>query len=1098
MVIHKACSRMFFRLFACLLVVMIAGCGGSSGGGGTGSDTPSGAGFTELTAVPGPMVAVRVGETAALDGSGSAASSTEVLNYSWSFSSKPHGSVAQLQGATTPTPSFVADVRGVYRLQLQVSTPSVTSPRTVAIVVATNNNESLIGPFRGHQGMSSNCVDCHDGVNKVGNGNFIDPKYPDHLATSNMCQACHTPQGFAITPFVDHAEIFGNCSDCHNNVRAIGKSEFHQPTQAECNECHNTSHFLELLPDGSFDHSTITRACSGCHNGTVAIGKTPSPPAGTHPDTTSECGYCHTTASFLNAYPDHTGPAVVGNRCDSCHVADGSGPATGQIVGHPDTTSTNVDCGTCHSITTFSLGGIFNHGLLDSTVQSCESCHNDTNSINAPGKGSAHPPTSSDCSFCHNTLSFSPAFSVDHTGIVDNCGVSCHVADGSGTASGMPPSTPFYAHMPTSEDCSVCHTPGTFSTGTYDHAGVVNGCTACHDNRVSVGKLPNHIPTTPDDQDCAACHTTASFIGALFDHTSTDTSNCLACHDGNISTGKPVGHVTTSENCSSCHIINNGFSTFAGTFMHDLNIVGGDCASCHNTGIATPKKVNHIPAQDECSTCHIDTSAGGFVSSTFLSSVHPGITSGCEGCHTSQFIPDNPALIKTASHLPVTQDCNVCHTNTNTAFTPSIFSHAGITGNCASCHDGSADNVLAGATGMTPNHPPTNGQDCGVCHGIGANFTDGIFDHTGIVNNCTQCHGDNATGSAVKKHAGHVPTTQDCSVCHVPGTFTDAVFDHTGIVDNCSSCHDGAGAIATVKPLDHLSTTQDCVLCHNTTAFAGAKFDHTGITGNCASCHDGVTAPGKMPPPDHVPTTGDCSECHVTTGFIPATFSHVGIVDNCRSCHNNTFAIGKPINHIPTSQDCGICHNTSGFFPATFDHTGIVDNCASCHNGVNAIGMDAKTNPPHLSTNLDCSACHTTATFVGGAWIHDASSAGNCDQCHVNGGDATPKPMDHINTTFQCDACHVTTGWAPTSFSHDPQGNYPGDHRRNLSCSSCHGNSIDPVFDWPYPQYAPFCAACHANDFEPKDKHIGGESGTVEQNKNCAGSGCHSVNSSEF
>ena len=161
MVTHKACCTLIFRLFACMLVVMNAGCGGSSGE--TGSDIPSATSFTELTAIPGPMVAVRVGETATLDGSGSAASSNEPLNYSWSFSSKPHGSLAQLQGATTATPSFVADVRGVYRLQLLVSTASETSPRTVAIVVATHNNESLIGPFRGHQGMSSNCVNCHDG-----------------------------------------------------------------------------------------------------------------------------------------------------------------------------------------------------------------------------------------------------------------------------------------------------------------------------------------------------------------------------------------------------------------------------------------------------------------------------------------------------------------------------------------------------------------------------------------------------------------------------------------------------------------------------------------------------------------------------------------------------------------------------------------------------------------------------------------------------------------------------------------------------------------------------------------------------------------------
>ena len=1079
LVFPTASFRLNGYFFVFMLAVLLSGCGGG--------DTGTQGATAPVVAITGPIIAVRVGETPMLDGSKSFALSSSSLSFHWSFTHKPDASKTTLQGATTENPSFFADAKGVYTVQLVTSADGVSSQRAIQVVVVTLGGEPATGPAN-HSGLSSNCVSCHDGV-------LVNPgKSPDHIATSNLCQGCHTPQGAAIIPFVDHQEVFGNCSECHNGTTAIGKSEFHTPTNAECDNCHNTTSFLQLQLDGGFDHSNITRGCNGCHNGTVATGKTLSIlDGGRHPNTNSECGSCHTTASFLNAYPDHTGPDVVGAgiTCDSCHVADGTGLATGQIDGHP---ITNVDCDICHSTATFSLGGVFNHHVIDSAVQPCESCHNDNNSINAPGKGSAvptHLATSADCGSCHNTESFAGAF-IDHTDIVSDCGVACHIADGSGSASGMPLATPFYEHMPTNKDCSNCHAPGNFATGTYDHAGVVNGCTSCHDNRISVGKLLNHIPTTPDNQDCVECHNITTFVGVIFDHASTDTSNCLACHDGNISTGKSLGHVATNLNCSSCHITNT-FVTFADTFAHNLTVVDNNCASCHNTGIATPKKLNHIPALSECSVCHDDTSAGGFVSTTFLSTVHPDINSGCEGCHTSRFIPGNPLAIKAVDHLPTTQDCDVCHTND--AFSPSIFSHSGITGNCISCHDG--NNVTVGARGTTPTHPATSGQDCGVCHNT-VSFADATFDHTGRVVNCVECHGDNATGAVTKKGIDHVTTAEDCSLCHVPGTFVNAVFDHTGIVDNCASCHEGSEAIATVKHIDHLPTTEDCSVCHVPTVFADARFDHQGIVDNCASCHDGVTARGKAPPPNHVPTNGDCSDCHQTTGFVPGIFDHVGIVDNCSSCHDGAFAIGKTSSHLPTDQDCAVCHTTSSFIGAGFNHTGIVNNCESCHDGVTALGKDAKINPVHIDTALDCHSCHTTATFIGGTWTHDSTSVGNCDQCHNNTVGGTPKPQGHLNTTVQCDECHSTNGWAPSIFSHDLQGNYPGNHSIDPGCNVCHGPSIDLPFNYTFDQYAPFCAACHANDFDRVGGHIGGENGTVEQNKNCAGSGCHRVSDSTF
>lgn len=1091
---QEQCRELIGCAFAFLLFLFVAGCGGGdSGSGGNAPLNGATAASAAVRADAGNIVGVRVDETVTLDGSASSATSGEPLTYAWSFTHKPHASNAVLQNTTSAYPSFVADMPGTYMVQLVVTAGGVTSPRAIASVEVTTDGwytgKRVHHKTDSFSGFSSQCAECHDGswVN-VSPVDPVLPKAGNHMATSNLCQACHTTFGFNLIRFVDHQEVFGNCGTCHNGVTAIGKSQFHVATTGECSDCHTTASFLELGPDGKFDHSDITRACSTCHNGTTAIGKHQG-----HLVTNTDCVSCHNTLDFKDAFVDHS--AVTG-PCADCHNGT---DAKGQTVGHPIMT---VDCGVCHGTTSFNMGGVFNHRLVDASVLPCATCHNDNNSINARGKASKlnHVSTTADCGVCHGVGGGDFALGIfDHSRPevdLNNC-ASCH--DGN-TAPGKS-----LNHMPTTEDCHVCHTPGTFATGFYDHSGVVNGCNNCHNDVIVIGKPVNHIPTTPDDQDCAVCHVVKfdDFTGAVFDHTGI-TSGCAMCHAGGISTGKHANHMPTTRDCSDCHILK--FDDFTGGSFDHLG-VSNDCASCHNGVIALGKKVNHIPAQAECSQCHVNTTTNGFASSIFLSDVHSGYDNGCEGCHKTQFFPDTPTVVKAASHLPTNQDCHFCHTNV--AFTPTVFTHAGIFDNCASCHDGSTDNVAAGALGKTLTHPDTT-EDCGVCHGIaGGSFANAGFDHTGRVDNCAECHGD--TGTATKKHAGHVPTTQDCSVCHVPGSFATAVFNHTGIVDNCASCHDGSVATATVKSVSHLSTTQDCSVCHNTTAFAGARFDHQGIVDGCATCHNGTTALGKHS--NHVPTNDDCSVCHQTTGFIPGTFDHVGIVDNCQSCHDGVFAQGKKVGHVETIADCGLCHTPSGFIPATFDHSTVTAStrCDSCH-GVTAKGKDAKTNPAHLATSLDCRSCHTTATFIGGTWAHDASTAGVCKTCHSTSGGATPQPSTgHFATTVECDSCHTTSGWAPAStFDHCAGqtvsitgtcsgSDYPGKHRRTLGCVQCHGNNSE-VVTYPSSQYAPFCAACHASDFRAKDKHIGGKSGTVAQNKDCSGggSGCHKVTSSEF
>lgn len=929
--VQQVQSRSWFGgLLVFLFVLSLAGCGG----GGTDPSTntqnnPSLDNAETIHADAGLIVAVRVGELAYLDGSASTTTLPGPLTYRWSFSYKPTGSTAVLQNAGSATPSFTADVAGTYMVDLLVNVGATSARATGFVEVSVSGN--LTGK-RVHTLYPARCADCHDGRYEIVDPPFnpVPGKSANHMPTSNACETCHTTFGFKLARQVDHQEVFGVCSSCHDGVTAIGKSDFHIPTTAECSDCHTTDSFFTLGPNGKFDHTGIVSGCAACHNGTTAIGKTP-----THIVTTSDCSNCHTTAAFKPAYVDHTN---ITSNCASCH--DGS-QARGPITGHP---VVSVDCSVCHSTRSFNMGGIFDHSLVSTADEPCSTCHNDTNGIGAPGKIAGHLVTTSDCGNCHTTIMFKPAF-VDHTGpdVVGKRCDSCHGVSAVGK---------HVNHMPTTEDCSVCHTPGTFTTGFFDHnptalTGVT--CASCHDGLISVGKGVFHIPTTAD---CNACHfNTVSFAGATFDHAGIDVNNCSGCHNGEIAINKPL---------------------------------------------------NHIPTSDDCSACHADTMTGGFKNSSFLASVHPGITTGCQSCHTPTILP---LFSKTSAHIPTNLECNSCHSNA--LFKPANFTHQGINNNCALCHNGQY--VSSGATAKKIGHIATN-DDCSACHNT-TTFVGGFVDHTlpsVVAARCDSCHGVTATG----KNVGHITTTQDCGVCHVAGgAFKPAIFDHTGIVDNC------------------------------------------------ASCHDGVSAKGK--PTTHVPTSADCSQCHVTTGFLPATFSHAGIVDNCASCHDGSFARGKPNTHIPTSADCGLCHTPAGFIPATFDHSTVTNatRCDSCH-GISATG---KPNT-HLSTTLDCRNCHTTATFVGGTWDHTGITGG-CSTCH-DGTTATGQGNGHFITSQECNACHSTTGWVPANtYKHSPAGNYPGDHARALTCMTCHtGNNETISFRWP--TYAPACAACHAGDYK--------------------------------
>ena len=1115
-----------------LIAMFTAGCGGgSSSTTGTSSTTPppttsslatiilkADAGGMCETLLNGeaytnslPALACNRGAdpyTAYLDGSKSTSSggASLTLNYAWSFVSKPTGSNAILAGANTAKPTFVPDKAGAYAVQLVVSALGASSPRAVAVVVALDDaslNPNLTinpaaTPYHFHGGLSSNCSACHSGENPA-----LQAKSSTHIATSNMCQTCHSPLGFSVTSFVDHQEVFGNCSDCHNGVIATGKSATHLITTQECSDCHTTTSFLTLSTDGTFDHSNITEPCSACHNGTTAIGTDSDPNPTGHPSISVECNACHTTATFGSPFPNHSDPkAVVPGTCGQAGCHDGqSTMANGvAITGknsapnpHPATGNITQACDLCHSTTSYNMGGVFDHGVLARHPIACKSCHD---GLNATGQISGHIPTSpaSDCSNCHNTSTFVGGF-VDHTTSAvtsKNC-TDCHdgahtwnFVDSTGATITLPipgtPTTPqalldIHAAV-AGQSCGNCHTPGgSFTLATVDHSGFGtvgaitlppgSACSDCHDDTTATGKPTGHLATT---EDCGACHNPQSdtWLGAGFDHSSlsiagnVSTPTCASCHDGTAATGRSLTHVplpTTGQDCLVCH--GTGFTSFAmPTFNHAAAGITNNCVNCHNGQahdgvIVISKPTGHIPTSADCSKCHADTTNGpgingsiasGFAKADpFVSTIHPAFTTGCRTCHNGTY--DN------SIYLAKRHPADSVHTTVD-----------------------------------------SNGWDCNACH-----TTTGNFKETNPVN-----------------HQDPIIKAQQCVSCHVKGNTVEPI---------------GKGPT-------HPSTSDTCQNCHQAGGSFTAGFDHTTLdTGGvnhglaCATCHDGVNATGQTQ--NHVPTVRDCINCHAgypptATSFAGGTFNHSGPEMNgkqCMNCHDGLIATGKTPTHIATNQDCGACHTTVTFANATsFDHTGVTSGCQSsgCHTSGNPSVMDVTDDPnplPHIpivnaSTEVDCYNCHKSpgGTFANASMDHSAVAFEGCENCHDGKHDgsnaahiATTQPSTHIvsktssKNITACASCHTsTTDWTKVTYKHSTSGYYPGDHstRRVTTCTQCHTDTNPVRYEittFDNSSYTPYCAVCHLSQYKQ------GHGGTPSSSRqDCGRSGCHKVSSSSF
>ena len=85
-------------------------------------------------------------------------------------------------------------------------------------------------------GAPATCQGCHTQASRI----QATRQPPRHINTTERCDACHRPVSWTPVTRVDHLEVQGTCSSCHDNFRARGQHPQHIATSSECDSCHNT------------------------------------------------------------------------------------------------------------------------------------------------------------------------------------------------------------------------------------------------------------------------------------------------------------------------------------------------------------------------------------------------------------------------------------------------------------------------------------------------------------------------------------------------------------------------------------------------------------------------------------------------------------------------------------------------------------------------------------------------------------------------------------------------------------------------------------------------------------------------------------------
>ncbi|VAW80436.1 hypothetical protein MNBD_GAMMA12-2867 [hydrothermal vent metagenome] len=648
--------------------------------------------------------------------------------------------------------------------------------------------------------ITTNCSNCHvqgvfKGTPKTCNGCHTNGarvnttrKTTNHIKSSDRCGDCHTQTAWKPAT-MNHREVTGSCSTCHNGVIATGKIPNHVESDNTCENCHSSNGWT---PAG-FNHTNIsTGTCNSCH-ATGNTGSTKKMNTG-HVPTAVQCDSCHNTKSFIGGNMNHSGFAA---NCKSCH-GNNNIKATKLSQGHIAIDATQ-ECDLCHTNFTSFTGGKVDHANF---AGNCVSCHAVGN-VGANTKPNAgHIPDKRECDVCHSVDTFTGG-KMNHTGLAGNC-KSCHngtIAIGLNTG---------HIAIDATQECDLCHTNFTsFTGGKVDHANFAGNCVSCHgvgNTGAQTKKGSDHIP---DTRECDVCHSVDTFVGAKLDHNGF--TSCTSCHGANNvkATKLPTsGHISIKSpgQCDACHV----YPKWAPAPNVNHSEIVGSCSTCHDgSGVLakTAKSNLHMPTSNTCENCHNTAPSKWTPAKSPMYHADSIVrTTPCIDCHTTSFARNKPT--NHVNTVPANQACDDCHT-TN-AWTPATYDHQNV-GNtrCDSCHQTNGSATAPGTRHFVYSglNSPGTGLDCRVCHTtttlwLPVTYNDHLetkfHPHQGV--SCLECHRDN--NAKITWLNPQIPNT--CGGCHTQN-YQDDLDEHPdnnnpGTVESnkdcaSSTCHDGNGNI---------------------------------------------------------------------------------------------------------------------------------------------------------------------------------------------------------------------------------------------------------------------------------------------------------------
>lgn len=412
------------------------------------------------------------------------------------------------------------------------------------------------------------------------------------------------------------------------------------------------------------------------------------------------------------------------------------------------------------------------------------------------------------------------------------------------------------------------------------------------------------------------------------------------------------------------------------------------------------------------------------------------------------------------------------------------------------------------------------GKACYGCHPTGEPQA---FSHTGIVNQCVQCHAEQAPFAALPV-AGftHRPIgSSDCSGCHktsawLPATSTVPIASDPNRslqVDALQPTWSGA-IIAAVSPDPQLVKME---MNH------GASAVDPMVLGNCQGCHAQAEQGEYYPGIFHLSLINQgvaqpthCDECHGGAG--PRSF--VGDLDAARNPSTGpmrhdavTWVAGGPDAGVPiVTQPCATCHQPpTDLIDATWKfangrddggavfHRSLMEaglsqptSCIDCHANTRPLGTvsSAGISFDHQLELGDCVSCHKSFTAWVGGTYHSATAPTptTCLPCHAGErptattgwtGNFTASPFDYVGNANgvghgadqDCAVCHTGPGtgmwgqgqnWLNGSFSHGAQT------LAATTCIACHSTQrpdlltpmVNPGFDHALNGTGD-CVGCH-------------------------------------